>query len=204
MAWPPSLPYPTQSSTWSRPLSAASRDNAAPAARIRVPNTAVPPAAAASFSRSPLLRPRSMISSSPAICVTSSVPVRASEARRADDPHDFGYVVARVHDPVWDRASIEDAVSRTQLMHLVSEVELGRSAEAHDELFGVAVRVRLVCRRPADVQLSDEDFEILEGPRREQELAGEDAEGQRGPSLTSQHAGARTFPVGLEQVGHAD
>src|SRR5919204_3153825 len=59
IAWPPSLPYPAQSRTLSRPVSAASRTRAASATAFGPARIAAPPATAPSLRRSSRLRGRS-------------------------------------------------------------------------------------------------------------------------------------------------
>jgi hypothetical protein len=65
------------------------------------------------------------------------------------------------------------------------------------------VGVRLRARRAAGVELADEDLEVVQRARREQELAAEDPEGERGTLVTPEDAGRRRS-ARLEQVGDAD
>jgi hypothetical protein len=66
------------------------------------------------------------------------------------------------------------------------------------------VRVRLVARRPARIELGGEHLEVLQRSRREQELAAEVAKLERGPALAMQHARMRPEGDRLEQVGDVD
>jgi hypothetical protein len=100
-------------------------------------------------------------------------------------------------------ASVVDAVSAGELVHVAAELELDVSAQDDEQLFGVAVRVRLRARRAAHVELADEDFEVIQRPRREQQLAAEDAECERRAFVASKNAWPR-WTAGLEQIRDAD
>src|SRR5439155_25742465 len=129
MVWPPSLPYPAQSSTCSRPLSAARCERAASARPARPAIRPAPPVAAASLRRSSRLSLRSSRSRASSIAFLSFPSLVAG---RTDDPHHFGPVVAGVRDSVRRGASVIDAVAGLQLVELSAEFEL-HVARQHDE-----------------------------------------------------------------------
>src|SRR5438132_3926407 len=139
MAWPPSLPYPAQSSTWRRPLSAARCARAASAKPARPAIRPAPPVAAASLRRSSRLILRSN-RSRPSSMAFLSFP--SLIAGRTDDPHHFGPVPADVHDAMRCGASVVDAVAALELVEVAAELELHCPGQHDEHLFRVAVRVR--------------------------------------------------------------
>src|SRR5258707_1258382 len=94
-------------------------------------------------------------------------------ARRADDPHDLGDVVAGIRDAVRDRAAVVDAVAGLELEMLVAELELHGAAKDDEELLGIAVCVLLRTGRALGIELADEDLEVMKRPRGQQQLPPE-------------------------------
>src|SRR5438045_1381225 len=140
MAWPPSLPYPAQSSTCSRPESAFSQSSVARAASTRPPNRLAPPAAAATFrSRSRLNR-----CSIPSCLSTSSPSFFPLVAGRTDDPHHLCEVLAGIRDAVRRRAAVVDAVAALELEELVAELELDTLRQYDEHIFVVAMGIRIL------------------------------------------------------------
>src|SRR4051812_27632445 len=202
MAWPPSLPYPAQSITCSRPDSAPSQSRAACALAACPPRSVAPPAAAPA---APIFRSCWRLSRR-SIWSCSSIPVlllSSLVAWWADDPHHFGELLADVRDSVRRRAAVVDAVASFELQELAAEVELDGSREDDEQLFRVAVCVGLLTGRPANLQLSHEDLEVMERPRRQQQLPAENSERKGRAVDPPQHAWAR-HAIGLEQVCHRD
>src|SRR5262249_11435609 len=152
------------------------------------------PPAAASFRSSSRLSFRSTRSRS------SSPPLVAG---RTDDPHDLGGFPADIRHAVRRRAAVVDAVAVPELVDVTAELELPPSRQDDEQLLRVPVRVRLRPCRAAWVELSGEHLEMLERPRRQQELASEDSERERRTLVAAQHPRpGRT--ARLEQVRDRD
>jgi hypothetical protein len=77
---------------------------------------------------------------------------------------------------MWCRTAVVDAVAARELVYLAAELELHFAVEHYQELFRVAVCVRLGPRRPAGIELADEDLEIAERTWSQEALRAEDAE----------------------------
>src|SRR4051794_23830805 len=92
--WPPSLPYPAQSNTCRRPVSAIEIERIASAMPVRPARTPAPPVAAAYLNN--VWRSNRLLSS-------PSIPVRSPflVARGTDHEHHLGGLVARIRDAVW-------------------------------------------------------------------------------------------------------
>jgi hypothetical protein len=86
---------------------------------------------------------------------------------------------------------------------LASDLELDLPGEDDEELLRIAVGVRLMARRAADLELADEHLEALQRARRQEELAAEHAEGECGTLVAAKHTRPR-HGVDLEQVGDRD
>src|SRR2546421_4107483 len=144
IACPPSLPYPGQSSTCSRPDSEPSQSYAACAVPRRPPRRLAPPAAAAIFRSCSRLSRR--FSTSCSSIRSSFVPLVAG---RADDPHHLCKLLAGVRDAVGCRAAVVDAVAALELEELAAELQLHGPGDDDEELLGVPVRVGLLAGRPS-------------------------------------------------------
>src|SRR4029078_13141307 len=121
-------------------------------------------------------------------------------ARRTDDPHHFGDVVAEIRDAVWDRAAVVDAVARLELALLVAALELDRAANDDEELLGVAVRVLLRSGRALGGELADEDLEVMERVRAKNQLPPENPDRETRAVVAPQHPRSRGLG-GLKEVG---
>src|SRR5919202_816496 len=102
MAWPPSLPYPAQSSTWSRPDSAVSRSSAARAVPTGPAKGVAPPAAPPSRRSSSRLSRRSAPSS-----MSIAEPPSPPGVSSREDPTAAGGVgsIRLVEEPVEPQAA---------------------------------------------------------------------------------------------------
>ena len=85
-----------------------------------------------------------------------------------------------------------------QVVQLLPEVELDRPLETDDELLRVSMRVRLLSRRAANIQLGDEHLEVLERSWSEQELPTELAERERWTAFAPENPWTRASSVRLE------
>src|SRR3982751_3404645 len=104
---------------------------------VRPPTSPAPPAAAASL-RSIWRSNRFPNVSSPSICMPSLL-----VTRRTDHEHHLGGLVARVRDAMRCRALVVDAVTGAELVDLGAELKVNVAFDDDEELFGVAVCVRL-------------------------------------------------------------
>src|SRR5947209_20190239 len=90
-----------------------------------------------------------------------------------------------------------------ELVHLGVELNVDAALDDEQELFGVAVRVRLLTGRSAGIELGGDHLEGVEGLRSEQRLAAEMAPHDRLTCLAAEHARSRQR-VAREEIGHLD
>src|SRR5262249_11242784 len=124
-------------------------------------------------------------------------------AGRTDDPHHLGAPLADIGDAVWRRAAVVDAVAGLELVHVAAELQVDGSGDHDEQLFRIAVGVRLFAGRTAGVELALEDLEVLQRPRCEQQLAAEDPERERRAFVSTENAGPWRA-ARLEEIGDAD
>src|SRR5947209_19444004 len=90
-----------------------------------------------------------------------------------------------------------------ELVHLGVELNVDAALDDEQELFGVAVRVRLLAGRPTGIELGCDHLEGVERLRSEQRLAAEMAPHDRLTCLTAEHARSRQR-VAREEVRDVD
>src|SRR5207244_2233605 len=120
-----------------------------------------------------------------------------------DDPHHLGPVPAGVHDAMRRRAPVVDAVAALELVDVAAELELHVAGQHDEQLFRVTVRVWLGACRAAWIELSDEHLQVMQRPRRKEQLAAENAERERGSLVATKDTRPRRT-ARLEQVRDRD
>src|SRR6266576_6067567 len=101
------------------------------------------------------------------------------------------------------RASVLDAVTGAEVVRVGAELKVHSSFDDDEQLLGIPVRVRLVPRRPAGVELGCDDLERMERLRRQECLATEAAPDEKLPRLPPQHARTRQA-LGREEIRDLD
>src|SRR5262249_24037456 len=117
--------------------------------------------------------------------------------------HDLGASLAGGRRAVWCRAAVVDAVAVLELVDVAAELELHRPGQDDEQLLRIAVGIGLGSRRAARIELSCERLEMLQRPRRQEQLPAEDPERERWTLGPPQHPRPRRA-ARLEQVRDRD
>src|SRR5262249_17505551 len=125
IGWPPSFPYPAQSSTCSAPLSVTNAERAASAADAGPATRPAPPTSAPAF-MAPL---RETLRRTTSSCVSISRLLSTCLVTRwADHEEDLGGLRAGITHPVGSRAPVVDAVTGTKVVDLLAQLDVRAAA----------------------------------------------------------------------------